>query len=129
MKDLKYIFAYTVPLSAYFTFTATGIGCYTTVFYAFIGIPLLDIFAGQTKTNLSKEKALTQKTKWVFDLMLYLNLPLVFGLLFLALTKIQTTDYAIYELTGIALSAGILLATNAINCSTSTTTGAGNYSA
>ena len=115
MKDLKYIFAYTVPLSAYFAFTATGIGCYATVFYAFIGIPLLDIIAGQTKTNLSKEQALTKKTKWVFDLMLYLNLPLVFGLLFLAFSKIQTTDYALYELIGIALSAGILLATNAIN--------------
>ena len=87
MKDLKYIFAYTVPLSAYFAFTATGIGCYATVFYAFIGIPLLDIIAGQTKTNLSKEQALTKKTKWVFDLMLYLNLPLVFGLLFLAFQK------------------------------------------
>ena len=115
MKDLKYILAYTIPLSAYFAFTTTGIGCFATVFYAFIGIPLLDIITGQTKTNLSKEQALTKKTKWVFDVMLYLNIPLVFGLLFLAFTKIQTTDYALYELTGITLSAGILLATNAIN--------------
>ena len=115
MKDFKYIFAYTIPVSAYFAFNSTGIGCYATVFYAFIGIPMLDIITGETKTNLSKEQALTKKTKWIFDLMLYLNLPLVFGLLFLAFTKFQTTDYAIYELTGLVLSAGILLATNAIN--------------
>jgi alkane 1-monooxygenase len=47
--------------------------------------------------------------------MLYLNLPIVFGLLFLVFTKIQATEYALYELIGMGLSAGILLATNAIN--------------
>jgi alkane 1-monooxygenase len=47
--------------------------------------------------------------------MLYLNLPIVFGLLFLVFTKIQATEYALYELIGMGLSAGILLATNGIN--------------
>ena len=47
--------------------------------------------------------------------MLYLNIPIVFGLLFLVFTKIQATEYALYELIGMGLSAGILLATNGIN--------------
>jgi alkane 1-monooxygenase len=58
---------------------------------------------------------LSKKNKRVFDWMLYLNLPIVFGLLFLVFTKIQATEYALYELIGMGLSAGILLATNAIN--------------
>jgi alkane 1-monooxygenase len=47
--------------------------------------------------------------------MLYLNLPIVFGLLFLLFSIIQATEYALYELIGMGLSAGILLATNGIN--------------
>ena len=47
--------------------------------------------------------------------MLYLNLPIIFSLLFLLFTNIQSSDYLIYEWIGISLSSGILLATNAIN--------------
>ena len=115
MNDLKYLFAYTVPIAAYIAFESTGIGCYATVFYAFIVLPVLDVVTGETQTNISKEAVLSKKNKRVFDWMLYLNLPIVFGLLYLVFTKIQATEYALYELIGMGLSAGILLATNAIN--------------
>ena len=115
MNDLKYLFAYTVPVAAYIAFESTGIGCYAAVFYAFIVLPVLDVVTGETQTNISKEAVLSKKNKRVFDWMLYLNLPIVFGLLFLVFTKIQAKEYALYELIGMGLSAGILLATNAIN--------------
>ena len=115
MKDLKYLFAYTVPLSGLIAFHSHGIGTYTTVFYAFIVLPLLDLATGETKKNLSKNQVLKKSNKWIFDIMLYINLPIVFYLLFIAFTKIQTGNYLIYELVGMSLSAGILLATNAIN--------------
>ena len=115
MKDLKYLFAYTVPISAYIAFESTGIGCYTAVFYAFIILPFLDILTGETQANISKETVQSKKNKRIFDWMLYLNLPIVFGLLYLAFIKIQSSEYALYELIGMGLSAGILLATNAIN--------------
>ena len=84
MRDLKYLFAYTVPLAAYVSFQSTGIWTYSLVFYAFLIIPLLDIITGESSENLAEEDVSYKKTKWVFDLMLYLNVPLVFGLLFLA---------------------------------------------
>ena len=115
MNDLKYLFAYTVPVAAYIAFESTGIGSYAAVFYAFIVLPVLDVVTGETQTNISKEAVLSKKNKRVFDWMLYLNLPIVFGLLFLVFTKIQDTEYALYELIGMGLSAGILLATNGIN--------------
>ena len=115
MKDLKYLFAYTIPLSALISFLSHGVGCYAAVIYAFIIIPILDIITGETKVNLSKEEAINKKSKWIFDLMLYLNLPIVFSLLFLAFSKIQLVHYENYELIGMVLSGGILLATNAIN--------------
>ncbi|MDC0571800.1 alkane 1-monooxygenase, partial [Flavobacteriaceae bacterium] len=115
MKDLKYLFAYTVPISAYISFVSYGLGTYSAVIYAFVVLPFLDLLTGQDSNNFSKDETLNKKNKWIFDLMLYLNVPIVFGLLFLAFSKIQTNDYAIYELIGMGLSAGILLATNAIN--------------
>lgn len=115
MKDLKYLFAYTVPISVYISFVSTGIWTFSSVFYAFIVIPLLDLVVGETKENLSDEDISTIKNKWVFDLMLYLNFPIVFGLLYLIFLNIHSNEYKVYELVGLALSSGILLATNAIN--------------
>ena len=115
MKDLKYIFAYTIPASAYFSFISSGIWTYSTVFYAFLAIPILDILTGESKENLSEEDASYKKTKWIFDLMLYFNIPIVFGLLFIFYSNIQLNDYKTFELVGLVLSGGILLATNGIN--------------
>ncbi len=115
MRDLKYLFAYTVPLSAFISFESMGLGTYTSVIYAFIALPFLDLIIGNHTENLSKDEKDNKKSKWVFDAMLYLNLPIVFSLLYLVFTKIETQEYAVYELIGLGLSAGILLATNAIN--------------
>jgi alkane 1-monooxygenase len=115
MKDLKYLFAYTVPISVYISFISTGIWTYSSVFYTFIIIPLLDLVVGETKKNLSDEDISYIKNKWIFDLMLYLNFPIVFGLLYFFLFKIHFNQYEVYEFVGLAISCGILLATNAIN--------------
>jgi len=115
VRDLKYLFAYTVPLSAFISFESMGLGTYTSVIYAFIALPFLDLIIGNHTENLSKDEKDNIASKWVFDAMLYLNLPIVFSLLYLVFTKIETQEYAVYELIGLGLSAGILLATNAIN--------------
>jgi alkane 1-monooxygenase len=115
MRDLKYLFAYTVPITAFISFESIGLGTYVSVMYTFIALPFLDLVTGEKTKNLSTEEVTIKKTNWVFDGMLYLNLPIVFGLLWLVFSKIQTQNYATYELIGLGLSAGVLLATNAIN--------------
>lgn len=115
MRDLKYLFAYTVPISAYLSFESYGIGTYTAVFYAFVVLPFLDVITGESSDNLSQETTLNKTTKRIFDLMLYLNVPIVFGLLFVVFSKFQANTYTLFETIGMALSAGILLATNSIN--------------
>jgi len=115
MKDLKYLLAYTVPLSAYVSFESTGIWTYSAVFYAFIVLPILDVLAGESATNLDSDAAKEKNRMWMFDLMLYANVPLVFGLMAYFFVQLQSHTYATFELVGLLLSAGILLATNAIN--------------
>ena len=115
MKDLKYLFAFTIPLSAYLSFTSFGILTYSAVFYAFLVLPFLDLISGESKENINKDDLKNIKNKWIFDLMLYLNIPIVFGMLYVVLVKIQHQYYNTDELIGLILSSGILLATNGIN--------------
>ena len=49
MRDLKYLFAYTVPISVYISFISTGIWTYSAVVYVFLIIPLLDLILGEEK--------------------------------------------------------------------------------
>jgi alkane 1-monooxygenase len=115
MRDLKYLFAYTVPISVYLSLISTGIWTYSAVFYVFLVIPLLDLILGEEKDNLPDESVASIHNKWIFDVMLYLNIPIVFGLLFVAFSSIQTNDFSTLETIGIAISTGVLLATNGIN--------------
>ena len=70
MKDLKYLLAYTVPVSVYLSFVSTGIWTYSAVFYAFIVLPILDVIAGESATNLDNEVAAEKNGMWMFDAML-----------------------------------------------------------
>ena len=115
MKDLKYLLAYTVPVSAYLSFDSAGIWTYSAVFYAFIVLPVLDVLAGESATNLDSDAAVEKNRKWIFDAMLYANVPIVFGLMAFFFFQVQTHTYANFEVVGLLLSAGILLATNGIN--------------
>ena len=57
MKDLKYLLAYTVPVSAYLSFDSTGIWTYSAVIYAFVILPVLDLVAGGSAANLDNDTA------------------------------------------------------------------------
>ena len=98
MKDLKYLLAYTVPLSAYVSFESTGVWTYSAVFYAFVVLPILDVLAGESVTNLDRETAEEKNRMWMFDLMLYANVPLVFGLMAFFFVQLQSHTYATFEL-------------------------------
>ncbi len=115
MKDLKYLFAYTVPISTLVSFSSFGLGTYSAVMYAFVVLPILDIVLGKDNSNLSTEKSETKNINKVFDWMLYVNLPVVYCIMLYGFFKIYNNDYSTFEMIGICLSGGILLATNGIN--------------
>ena len=115
MRDLKYLFAYTIPVSTLISFSSFGVGTYSAVFYAFVVIPILDALFGSDNANLSDERIESKKINKIFDWMLYINLPIVYCLMFYGFTQVLNNDYSLFEMTGMCLSAGILLATNGIN--------------
>ena len=97
MKELKYLFAYTVPISVYISFISTGLWTYSAIFYVFLLIPLLDFLFGETEKNLSNNDASYQNKKWIFDIMLYFNVPIIFGLLYVIFSLFQVNNYKLQE--------------------------------
>ena len=115
MKDLKYLAALTIPLSAVLGLYFKGSMTYFTPFYAFVIIPILELIMPLDNTNLNQDTLSKKNKKRLFDYMLYLNVPVVFGILGYTLWDISTNNYSTTEVVGLVFSIGIVLGTNGIN--------------
>ena len=115
MKDVKYLLAYTIPLSCWAALSLKGWFSYTTVVYAFGLIPMLELVFSSKESWYSEKQKEQRLVNVLFDLLLYLNLPLVFATLFYGLYTLLYFNLEVYEQIGIVFSVGIVLGTNGIN--------------
>ncbi|EAR02799.1 alkane 1-monooxygenase [Maribacter sp. HTCC2170] len=115
MKDLKYLAAFTLPASALLSIQLLGYWSYFTPLYAFVIIPILEILLPLDTTNTTLEERKKKKHQQIFDWLLYLNIPVVYGLLIYALWLINSQSLSYLEIVGITISVGIVLGTNGIN--------------
>ena len=115
MKDVKYLLAYTIPLSCWAALSLKGWFSYTTVVYAFGLIPMLELVFSSKESSYSEKQKEQRLVNVVFDMLLYLNLPLVFATLFYGLYTLLYFNLEVYEQIGIVFSVGIVLGTNGIN--------------
>lgn len=115
MKDLKYLIAYIPILSVYLGIYWLGVFTYSGLIIAFGVIPLVEIFSKGNTVNLKpteEDSALSQR---LFDWLLYLNLPLLFGLVFFYFYALTHFDIATFEIVGMTLSVGVMCGTSGIN--------------
>jgi alkane 1-monooxygenase len=115
MKDLKYLFAYLVPLSAFFALTMLGFRSWHTVILAFGVLPLLEIWTPQSKANVLPEQESSRSRRIFFDWLLYLNAPLLFSVIGFYLYDLHTQQLSLFELMGLTFSTGIVVGTCGIN--------------
>jgi len=115
MNDLKYLASFTLPLSAAISLYFLGYWSYFTPFYAFVIIPVLELLLPQDSSNLGKNERELKKHSALFDWLLYLNVPLVYGLLIYALWFVSFQSITSFEIIGLTFSIGIVLGTNGIN--------------
>ncbi len=115
MKDLKYLAAYSIPLAALLSINLKGYWSYTTAVFAFVILPFLELVFPVDETNLDEKTIENNLKKIIFDWLLYLNLPIVFGLVVYALIIVSSTPLAAYEFVGLVFSVGIVLGVNGIN--------------
>ena len=115
MKDLKYLMAYSVPLSVVVSFYFKGAASYTALAYVFVFIPLIESILPIKHEGLVDIDTNKRSLNRIFDWLLYLNIPIVYTILAYGFYSFSTVSLNTYENIGLIFALGILLATNAIN--------------
>lgn len=115
LRDLKYLIAYIAPMSAFAAVLWQGSWSFATIVVAFVMIPLVEQFAGGTTANLTPEEEEKKAASPLFDLLLYLNLPILFVVLWLYFSVVTKGGLQPWEIAGMTLSVGILAGTIGIN--------------
>ena len=114
-RDLRYLLAYTLPLSAAAGLWWGGGATWLTVLYVFGLVPLLEWLRPPQPTEVGAAATAETKRHAFFDGLLYLNVPLQYGLLAYFLHAFTTRDFTTFEATGAILSVGICCGALGIN--------------
>ncbi|TJY34791.1 alkane 1-monooxygenase [Pontimicrobium aquaticum] len=115
MKDLKYLAAFTIPVTAFIGLSLKGYWSFLTPFYSFVLIPIFELLLPQDNSNYNDKDIASKKRNKLFDWLLYLNLPITYGLLVIALITVTNNQLQTFEFIGLMLSVGMVLGTNGIN--------------
>jgi alkane 1-monooxygenase len=114
IKDLKYLMSYSIAVTAFIGILVGGPYVYLTVVYTFIFIPILELNTKEYINEYSDDEKKSRNLDPFFDFLLYLNIPIVYGIFYVSLNTLVYTN-SISEIIGIILSASIVMATNGIN--------------
>ena len=115
LSDLKYLMAYSIPLTALIGISLKGMWVFITPFYIFVILPLLELVSARLGYDTIEEDKTKNLVHWIFDLMLYLNLPIILGILYYSLSTVLYTNCTTVEFIGLFLTTGIVLSSNGIN--------------
>jgi alkane 1-monooxygenase len=114
MRKLKYLNPLILASTAYISFTNYGIWTYFPLFFAFVIIPLVELFFKPNSKNLSEEEKLIAKKDPYFNWVLYAVVPIQIGFVILFLNVIQE-ELSTFDLIGRISSLGVLCGILGIN--------------
>ncbi|MEX2589168.1 MAG: alkane 1-monooxygenase [Chitinophagales bacterium] len=115
MKDLKYFVSYLVPISAFLAIYFGGYWSPLTFIIAFVLLPFFELFAKGTTYNFPKEIEQRKRKEKFFDYLVYLNVPLQWGIIVFFLYRVAYTPLSNLEFAGMILSVGICCGVLGIN--------------
>lgn len=115
MRDLKYLLAYLLPITAALSLAWQGTWAWATTLLVFVIIPILELLAPVSKQNFTEAAAESRSRMRFFDWLLYANAPLLYGLVGWHLYVVTHHALSISELLGLTLSTGIIIGTCGIN--------------
>lgn len=115
IKDAKYLLAYLVPASAVVALTFQGAWAWLTVVFVFGVIPLLELVAPVSTENHPTEIESDRANSRIFDWLLYLNAPLVYGIVGRYLFVVSFTHPDTSVAIGLTLATGIVVGACGIN--------------
>ncbi len=114
-RPYKYLSPILMLASAWISFHSTGWMSFLTMYYAFGFIPLAELFFKANPNNLDAAEEEMAKNDRSYDFILYLMLPLHYGLLFIFLQSFITNPAEGWTLAGRIVSMGILCGVFGIN--------------
>ena len=114
-RDFKYLLAYILPLSGILGISLAGYFSFMTVIIGYLIIPIIDGLVHKSTENLEIEVAKKKVLNRYFDVILLINLPLVYFVLVLFLSKISSSALSSFEIVGLVFTTAIVLTTSGIN--------------
>ncbi|MEP2936548.1 MAG: alkane 1-monooxygenase [Gilvibacter sp.] len=114
-SDLKYLASYSIPVTVCIGLFLRGPWAYLTPLFAFAFVPFLEIVMPLDTNNLSKDQLQSKAANRFFNILLYINLPIVYGLIGYFLWSLSSANNTTSELIGLTFSVGIALGSNGIN--------------
>jgi alkane 1-monooxygenase len=112
---MKYLLAYSIPIVGVLGIYYGGILSYTALLFAFVLFPVLELLLPINKENYTEPEVKNRLKNKLFDILLYLNVPIVYSSLVLTLYKISNINLTLFEIIGMTISLGIILGSNGIN--------------
>jgi len=115
MRDLKYLLAYLLPVSGIVAIYFGGIWSFSTFFFAYIMIPTLELLMPGTTSNFEEAEEEERLKSGFFDVLLWLNVPLLYFILGYYFYTISMGELLIYELLGMTIGVGMICGALGIN--------------
>ena len=112
---MKYLWAYSIPLTGVLGIYFGGVWLYSALVFAFVFIPVFELLLPIDTRNYEKSEIEERSQNVFFDILLYLNVPIVFSILLYSLHKLTSYSLTQSEIIGMTLSVGIILGSNGIN--------------
>ena len=115
MKDLKYLTAYIVPILCVIGIYYRGSALYITPLMVFTIVPLIELIMPSLTSNLDAESKESKLKNKLFDILLWLNVPIIFSVLIYGLYIYSISNFETYEVIGLIFTLGIVAGSNGIN--------------
>jgi len=114
LRSLRYVTPYFLYVLAYLAFTKEGFYCWLPLIYLFFLIPIVELLIAPDESNLTEEEEHKAKATLLFDLVLWLTVPLQIGALYLFLTTLDQSR-PLLDTLGRVIAMGLLCGTFGIN--------------
>jgi alkane 1-monooxygenase len=113
IKDFKYLLGYIIPLLTFAAIIKPEYFAFATVAYAFGLIPLAELFLKPDASSIAPKGNSRRFT--LYDFILYLSLPFLWGVLALFVWQIKQEQFTSLQLIGMMLSVGVVCGAIGIN--------------
>lgn len=115
LRAFKYLSPVVIYAFAWLALTGRGWITWSPMVYAWVLMPLAELFIKPDKRNLSAAEEELVKKDRIYDYLLYLVVILQFAAVYIFLTSLKTTTLLWWEIAGRVCSMGLLCGTFGIN--------------